>query len=62
MWDFSMINSKSLSIYMAKKRELEIKDLKVQHLSITIKEDVDNLSITSCEDLETVSISAKYPA
>lgn len=60
-WDLSMINSKYLSIYVANKRDLDIENLVTQHLSITIKDDVNNLSITSCENLETVAISAKYP-
>lgn len=59
-WNFSTIDAKSLSIYTAYNNDLDIKELIAEHLSIIVKDKINNVSVTSCDNLETLSLSTKY--
>lgn len=58
-WDLSMVDAKSLSVYIPYNHDLDIKNLTTKHLSIIVKNEINNLSVTACDNLETLAISTK---
>lgn len=58
-WNFSMIDANNLSIYTVYNNDLDIKGLTIEHLSIIVKDKINNVSVTSCDNLETLSLSTK---